>query len=359
MNTTSGFLKQCLLVCLLLFPMVLHAQEQMELPHGRKKLKIDTLPFCQVEVLDNRFDTVRLVTYTNALGGFSYKKLSPSLPAAFTSWITAETAHIPHKAGKILMNVKELRTLNGDSRLNAKLDIYWAVGKNQYAYWFSIHLYYENIMVNVENAITDMLKNLLKKAGKESLPVGGTLLSRELINISALARWQQLPVMKDSLPANGEFLRNAHFYNNDKTALTHLLQYNAKDSTWHTAKRSGHLYPEVIIQNRQYYYLYRQNVYLRMQKIETGFMVYIPYAFPDIYTTMAIDAAGRKNKDNDLTSHVGNNGLLAFAVAVFIDGFISIFHHPYSDKVKEIKAMAASHNYRVCVYDMESGELMY
>jgi hypothetical protein len=368
----------------------------------RQNLYVDSTPFNQVLVLDNRFDTTKVYTYQT--GNYPPQSLIwRNVAYEMERCVTKTLSNVSTGNKTLLVNIEQLRVANRSSGISSRgimfsACVYCQIENDRYKKIITINLGYpinrdigdalKPIAIDLVDAATVYTdpsysafiekiqkkhavssSNSITKQGKFKEFIQNTeavqyshdtaTLTLEEINVNARDRWAEYPVIKDSI-RHGIYSTFEDFKNNIAAPAAMSFQYNNEDSTYifiRSGKSRNDAYYEspwaVCDSNGLYIRVYKGR-YLKAEKRSSSFYFHVPETLPDMYALLSIEQNGPRGSSTTLGEY--NSVAEDLAVSVFAEAIKST---KTALKNKKIAAEGFKHDYRECFIDMSCGDFIY
>ena len=369
----------------------------------RHHLYVDSTPFNQVLVLDNRFDTVKVYTYQT--GKYPPESLTwHNVASEMERSISQTLSTVPMGNKTLLVEIEHLRVANRLVGINCgglvfSAGVYRQTENNRYRKIITINLGYpidKDIddalkpiaidLIDVATVYTDpTYSSFIEKAQKKhALSTSSDISNQgkfksfiqntdavrysndtatlilEEINVNARNRWAEYPVNKDSI-RYGVYNTFEDFKNNVATpAATASLQYNSEDSTYifvlagKSKKPWYYELPWAVCDSNGLYIRVYKGRYLKAEKRNSSFYFHVPETLPDMYALLSIE----QNRPRGSSTTLGEYNPIAedLVVSVFAE---AIKAAKTASKNKKLATEGLKHDYRECFIDMYCGDFIY
>ncbi len=369
-------------------------------------LKIKYVPFSKVVVLDNRIDTSKI--YNFETGQYPATSLAFDQPASLAVKNYIENAISPIKKGDrtLLINIKELYIPNNGRSIKTNrrrifskdtgyyysrdyirffADVYLQSGYNSYKKLVFLRLiYFMRPIANIDGSEIRFLLNELITCA--SLPNSGfppsnepaprkksywtkdtvsfdfsidtTDLTIAEINVPAKERWSKAPILMSTVLKDGIFKSFEDFQKSQVSTDTFSIVFNEKDSLYKmnpddSARLLNSGFPWAICVSNNLYIQLGKNIFLKLYRKNNSIEFYIPLTLPDMYTLLSLKEIHKSNRIN--TASTGN--ILVDFASIITTGVIEKLNS--SSTERKIKQKSTTYNYRNCVVDIESGDILY
>lgn len=362
-------------------------REPLALSYKEGGLKTKSIPFKEIQVLDNRVDSPDLYVYED--GGFPIRYVTVGA-TAIENYLEEAMKEMVQGDKKMLIALNRLRVANkpeivrrgtrydnvmhqARSYLVMTADIYSIELGGQYKKLVAVNREYYTFG-DLQKAVRTALNNLLEAAGgvvpanrtKEIRKAGGdfrylpdsTGFLWKDIAVNVREKWGQYPILKASGQPNGRYQNFDDFRDNKLTPGNDTLTFMEKDSAWHLNSvirgRRADRYPWAISYNGESFVQLYDNVYLKAVQRGNTFRFRVPYSLPDIYSLLSIEEISKAGRGNSAAT-TGNliGDVAAFALSSAVDAWNE------SDKKKRVNANAREHDFRACFIDMDTGDFIY
>jgi len=382
------------------------------LQYSGRGLGIKYTPFGSVQVLDNRLDTGQI--YIVQTGEYPPGRVvfDTIASAAIGGYLEDIMHHTRHDEETLLVDIDQLgisnrrriprvwhpnqkhilgvirrdSVLNYDLRKNILLtaNIYYKSGEGHYRKLFTIHKeYYYVDYPYVRSTITYLLNELLSAASLAysrdtemklssskrliqlmsdprvvSYQGEGEDLSMDRINIKVSNKWAGYPIVAGTPCGSGRFRTFDDFRNGRVIPGEIKVRLIRNDSTY-TIYSGGRpdsledLRDWAVCDSGNYYVRIFSNIYLPLNRRETGFVFYVPWTLPDMYALLSLEENAANQPSN--SSHSGS--LILDLSAQALESLIQI--SSVKAGAKRIVADGLRHGYRYCAVDMDSGDFLY
>ena len=385
-----------LLICLLLiqaFPGILMAQAKkqvVQLSTKRKLHSISQLPFNEVAVLDNRFDTSKNEIEQDGMYFPGVLRFDIPASGAIKDYIESTIRDIPDRKEQVLyINLKQLRfgvQTWGPAHLDVKVDVYLKV-KDGFRKLFSLNTYYKQISgfigeqvcaSTIEAAFDDLVKRAVKIYGEQGIP-DTTVYTFDDINKNVVSEWSACPIFHQANLQNGIYRTFDDFRNNrmdpdsillkieaDSTYTLYLPEADKRQLSKRSSKKSsmgstykyyGYARIWAVSFNGELYIKVKEHYFLPLYKTGSTFYFYVPYSLPNM-KVIQYDRFNPTAGSPDL----GPSNSNLFATLIVLTGSLVIDGAVQSAADKRRKAFVASaknNEMRDCFLDMDTGDIIY
>ena len=398
------------IICAFIFVFPLKGQAQMAgnkihlLAHA-PHLKVRYVPFDKVIILDNTIDTSKIGIFENgryppecisfdqppglAIKDYIEKIISPIQKGNKTLLINIKELYIPNRGIFTKKRRKGLFFHHGYSNsrdyVRFRSDIYVQTFNCDYQKIATLRLsYFMRPGASWEpNPIGSLLNELIacaslsvdsiananrfskrKRSGWAKYPIAydfakdTTGYPIDKINIPALQRWGQIPIIKSDWLKDGIFESFEDFQEGRITADTIALIFNEKDSLYRMRPTDSARFialgaPWAIGCSGSLFIQIGKNIFLKLHKQVNTFAFYIPHSLPDMYTILSLSENYRLT-----AASAANSGNIFFDLASIvvigtIDGITK------ASTKNRINRESIKHNYRNCFINMESGDIIF
>ncbi len=359
------------------------------LPYSRRGLGIKYTPFGSVQVLDNRMDIGQI--YIVQIGEYPPGRVvfDTVASAAIGGYLEDVIHHTRHGQETLLVDIDQLgisnsrriprvwhpnqkhilgvirrdSVMNYDLRKNILLtaNIYYKSGEGHYRKLLTIRKeYYYVDYPYVRSTITFLLNDLFSTASLAyTRDTGkGEDLSMNEINIKVSDKWAGYPIVAGTACGSGRFRTFDDFRNGKVIPEEIRVQFIRGDSTYrvHSGGSPGTLEDSkdwAVCDSGNYYVRIYRNIYLPLNRRESGFFFYVPWTLPDMYAILSLEENAAKQGAG--ASYTGN--LIVDLTAQALEFVVQV--SSMEAGAKRIVADGLRHGYRYCAVDMDSGDFLY
>jgi hypothetical protein len=358
-----------------------------------------------VIVLDNTIDTSKIGIFET--GRYPLESISFDRPPrlAIEQYIEKVIAPVKNGNNTLLINVKELyipnrgiyikkrkkifffRTKYFDSRnyLRFYSDIYIKTINNEYQKIATLRLSYFMRPGSGwdSNPIGLLLNELITCASLSIDPIGNsdgfsqrkrsdwarypiaydfakdtTNYPLDKVNIPALQRWGQIPIVKSDSLRDGIFESFEDFQKDRITPNTISLVFNEKDSLYRMSPMDSTRLitpgsPWAIGSSGSLFIQIGKNTFLKLHKQHNTFEFHIPHSLPDMYTILSLSENYRLRAGSG--SNSGN--IVADLASSFTISAIDQITKASGKNI--IYQESIKHDFRTCFINMESGDIIF
>ncbi len=351
-------------------------------------LKLDTFPFGNIIVLDNRIEKGYFFVGEPFPDMPTWYTLGNSTAAAIRQYCEKEIGTSKKGNETLLLNIKSLRVPNSMTILNGKggsvipvrahemlsfyVEAWQKIGQDSWIPLTNIHTFSEMQEPDFpEKTIATLLTKLLHTiaSGIED-KANPPILPLSKIDHPHSDDWSNLNIVKKPVKATGYFLHFTDFQKNRLTIPQEQLQviYNPQDSIytlndgpWQDSV-SGYMPWAVAFQSKLYYNV-GWNKYVLLEPRNNTFYFYLPHSLPDAYTMLgkAIMPPKDPAEDDYDPGEINNFGDLTVAI-------IGSWIHNGTKRSREKEklrqpyitiAPGKDYGYRSCYLDLDTGDIVY
>ncbi|HLY69753.1 MAG TPA: hypothetical protein VKR53_08485 [Puia sp.] len=345
-----------------------------------KKLKhVLKVPFNQVVVFDNRFDSTHFLVDRNAL--LPPEKDSFSMPASkeIKNYIERIIAPFPKDNRLVYISLKQLRfgNLNNFSHLlfftadiftprNQKLIKIFSLQKT----YFFRHSY----EATITRALNDFVKKTCRKYSLDDN--SRKTYAVEELNKNVSTEWASLPIVAQNNYVDGIFRTWSEFRDNKIDSCTQFGLELERDSTYRINLLQNHNYQKwngqvenifAVAYSGSLYIPILGKYFVPLEKMNNTFYFYVPHSLPSMFTIIP-----NWNLFEDVGSSVQPDfsGMDARAFLVFVGVIVvvaitvAIVRSIEKNKLRKKEAELVSEgypgeNFRNCFFDMGTGDVIY
>ncbi|MDR0791825.1 MAG: hypothetical protein LBE82_00840 [Chitinophagaceae bacterium] len=363
----------------------------LSIPDSKKDLRINYVPFGNVLVLDNRFDTTAFFSFEDGKYPLVTTIFAQPLSIEIKNYIENAITELKKGNDTYLFNIKQFKIGNAhavvernkkniDIRSNVivSADIYRQTGENQYAKVLSINTSYPvigklNAMVagiinamieasalttNPAEAVSDKpkkLKNYLKENSGYDYVKDAATSSMEAININARNKWSEYPINKMSNRSSGYYKNFDDFRNNILTAMPIAFSSEKENEAYKVSNTLGS--PELrklfsayalCDSNSNIFYRLPGNKFVKLLPKDNTFYFTVPASSPNMYSLLSMADV----QVPDYSAYTGG-GILGAIIGNAIE------NAELRKKRKQIASNEMTNFFRKCYIDMDSGDIIY
>jgi hypothetical protein len=369
-----------------------YRKELVQLSYTKKLHGVHQVPFNDVTVIDNRFDTTKLKIMPD--GSYPMPELVFDRPAsiALSDYIKRAISQFPRTTRHLYIDLLQLRFGNIGTRIGegqANNVFHKNDPEIKYCLFLSANAYYADtnggfkkvfsfkrpIVMQIKGlrgdfyqrtiikALTDFITALCavdeKATAKDADSMAGENFGKNVIEY-----WASYPINKLSVTSNGIYPTFDDFLNNRIRSADFTLRQN-EDSTWILDLPAGINNPWGVHYNGIFYYALNgprlpyskhNRILLPMTPQHNTFFFYLPHTLPDMYAILSAATVGGQGTFSSSPNPGGVGGLIIGAVGA---GVQAQKNHLANVRKENVLIQGLRGDLRHCFLDMDSGDVVY
>ncbi len=372
-------------------------QSQSQFKHGSitlsysKKLKhIEKIPFNEIIVLDNRFDTTNFLIDETHVKNPEMDCFSKPASEEIRTYIQKITAPFPKESNTVYINIKQLRFGN---LIKLSRTLFFSADafirqKNGFKKILSIKNedpFRRNYNYTIVIALNNLIQELCSHYYHHHVDTIDYTLGE--INKNIMLEWASYPIIKQNNLAIGTYSTFDNFRNNKIDSSRQFILKTNEDSTYHVSFSDSNKYYKnktniaksifAICYNGNLYISIYQDNFIPLQRQNNSFYFSVPTSLPNMYSIIFrrmfpgdfVDASSFGNVPLDFSGAQFNNGaavLIGLGIIATIGITVAIVNeikkknqHDPKKTIKPIHQKIVDQTMRDCFLDMDSGDIVY